>query len=212
MNLRRLSWWITTTLLAVTVGAFASLPCAYAQPNPGLSQLGGFVYIDRNNDGIIAFSNQANPEYAIDKVTISLFSKVGNVETPVSTTLSDANGRYLFPNLNPGTYVLRQTQPVEMVDGLDTLGILQSWNSTPIPPAASAGTAGNNFFTDIVLTANVGGEFYNFGERGLSSAFVSKRYLFASAPALPPVVPEPGIAGLAIGAIGTAIMKRRSRV
>ena len=212
MNLRRPSWWISTTLLAATIGIFASIPCAYAQPNLGLSQLGGFVYIDRNNDGIIAFSDQANPEYAIDNVTISLFSKAGNVETPVSTVLTDANGRYLFPNLNPGTYVLRQTQPVEMVDGLDTLGILQSWNSSAIPPAASAGTAGNNFFTDIVLTANVGGEFYNFGERGLSSAYVSKRYLFASAPALPPVVPEPSVAGLAIAAIGAATMKRRSRV
>jgi hypothetical protein len=209
MNLHRLLGRGPAILVACALGTFASI--AVAQPNPGLSQLGGYVYIDRNNDGIIAFSNQANPEFAIPDVSISLFSKAGTVETLVGTTLSDPNGRYLFPNINPGTYVLRQTQPVEYVDGIDTLGILQSWDGQPIPPTASPGVAGDNFFTDIVLTPNVGGEFYNFGERGLTSAYVSKRFLLASAPPLPPVVPEPGCAVLALMAGGGFWARRRQR-
>jgi hypothetical protein len=209
MNLRRLLGRGPAIFAACFVATCTTI--AVAQPNPGLSQLGGYVYIDRNNDGILAFSNQANPEFAIPDVSISLFSKVNNVETLVSSVFSDANGRYLFPNINPGTYVLRQTQPVEYVDGIDTLGILQAFNGGVIAPPASPGTAGDNFFTDIVLTPNVGGEFYNFGERGLTSAFVSKRLLFASAPPLPPVVPEPGVVGLFAAAVGLFWSGRRSR-
>jgi hypothetical protein len=209
MILHRLLGRGPAIILACLVATFATR--ALAQPNPGLSQLGGFVYIDRNNDGILAFSNQANPEFAIPDVSISLFSKTGAVETLVSTMLSDANGRYLFPNINPGTYVLRQTQPNEYVDGLDTLGVLQAFNGGVIAPPASPGTAGDNFFTDIVLTANIGGEFYNFGERGLNSANVSKRLLLASAPELPPVVPEPGTMCLVASAVGGLCCRRRSR-
>jgi len=39
---------------------------------------------------------------------------------------TDAHGRYLFQNILPGTYALRETQPIEFVDGKDTLGSLQS--------------------------------------------------------------------------------------
>lgn len=178
---------------------------------PGMSQLGGWVYIDRNNDGILAFASDPNPEYAIGDVSISLFSKVANVETFVASTLSDPFGRYLFENILPATYVLRQTQPVEFVDGIDTLGSLQSLDGQPIPPTDSAGVAGNNFFTDIVLSANVGGEFYNFGERGLAAGYASKKYLLASSPPLNPPVPEPATWAFALTAICGSWLARRSR-
>jgi hypothetical protein len=191
------------------VALFASN--AAAAHIPGLSQLGGWVYIDRNNDGQIAFVNDPNPEFAIGGASISLFSKVGNVETFVASQLSDPNGRYFFENINPGTYVLRQTQPVEFVDGIDTLGVLQSLNGQPIPPNASAGVVSNNTFSNIVLTPDVGGEFYNFGERGLAAGYASKKYLFASSPPLPPI-PEPASLVLAaIAAIGSWLSPRRVR-
>ncbi len=154
----------------------------------GLSQLGGWAYIDRNNDGNLAFATDPDPEYVIDDVVISLFSSVGNVETLVATTQTDQFGRYVFENITPGSYVLREAQPVEFVDGIDTLGVLESLNGQPISGSTSAGAAGNNEFANIVLTADVGGEFYNFGERGLAAGYVSKRYFFAS---LPPMTPPP---------------------
>lgn len=178
---------------------------------PGLSQLGGWVYIDRNNDGQIAFIDDPNPEFAIGGVSINLFSKAGNVETLVATEQSDPNGRYLFENINPGTYVLRQTQPVEFVDGKDTLGVLLSLNGQPIPPTASPGVMSNNTFSDIVLTPNVGGDFYNFGERGLAAGYASKTYLFASAPPLNPVVPEPMTLLGGVAMVGICLLPRRHR-
>jgi MYXO-CTERM domain-containing protein len=190
-------------------GAVTSIATAtHAQ---GTAQLGGWVYIDRNNDGHLAFSNEANPEFVIGDVSISLFSKANNVETLVTSMLSDQFGRYFFNSLNPGTYVLRETQPIEFVDGIDTLGHLISLNGQPIPGTASAGTVGPDSFLDIVLTANVLGDFYNFGERGLKAGYASKRYLFGSAPPLNTAAPEPASALLALTAIGGLLLRRSSR-
>jgi MYXO-CTERM domain-containing protein len=196
-------------VLACLVGAVASIATVvHAQ---GTAQLGGWVYIDRNNDGHLAFDNEPNPEFVIGDVSVSLFSKANNVETLVSTQLTDQGGRYFFNNLNPGTYVLRETQPIEFVDGIDTLGQLFSLNSQPIPPTASAGTVGADSFQNIVLTSNVLGEFYNFGERGLKAGYASKRYLLASAPPLNTATPEPASALLALTAIGALLSWRSSR-
>jgi hypothetical protein len=168
----------------------AAAPYAAADTNPGLSQLGGWVYIDRDNDGHLAFSNEPDPEFAIGGIDVSLFSITGSVETLVTTIQSDDFGRYLFDNINPGTYTLRETQSPDFVDGLDTLGILYSLNAQPIPGSASSGTGGDDVFSNIVLTADVAGEFYNFGERGLTAGAASKRFLFATAP--PNAPPPPG--------------------
>jgi hypothetical protein len=71
----------------------ASTPAVSAAHIPGLSQLGGWVYIDRNNDGNLAFATDPNPEYVIGDIRIDLLSKVGNVETVVATMQSDDFGR-----------------------------------------------------------------------------------------------------------------------
>src|SRR5689334_20717101 len=85
-------------VLACLVAAVTSYTtAAHAQ---GTAQLGGWVYIDRNNDGHLAFADEPNPEFVINDVLISLFSKAGTVETLLSTTQSDQFGRYLFTNLN----------------------------------------------------------------------------------------------------------------
>lgn len=208
MSSLRLSRWGHPILIVYLLGVITSN--AAAVHVPGTASLGGWAYIDRNNDGHLAFSNEPNPEFVIDSVSINLFSKSGNVETPVTSMLTDLSGRYFFDNLAPGTYVLRETQPIQFVDGLDTLGQLSSLIGQPIPPGASAGTATNDAFLDIVLPADVLGDFYNFGERGLAAGYASKRYLLASAP--PPVgspVPEPASVLLALAAACRVLSSRR---
>jgi hypothetical protein len=205
--LRRVAPFVIACLAGTNLTSLAT-----AQPHtPGTAQLGGWVYIDRNNDGDLAFSNEPMPEFVIPNVTISLYSQNGP-ETFLQSMVTDSGGRFFFNNLAPGTYGLKQTQPVEYVDGLDTVGILQRLTNSPLPPNASVGTAGNNVFNNIVLTADIRGDFYFFGERGMAPGFVSKRYLLGSAPDLPIVpIPEPTtLAGpLAVAAI--AFSRRRQR-
>src|SRR2546430_8318622 len=111
MFLLRLSRWGHPILIVYLLGVITSN--AAAVHVPGTASLGGWAYIDRNNDGHLAFSNEPNPEFVIDNVSINLFSKAGNVETPVTSMLTDQSGRYFFDNLAPGTYVLRETQPIQ---------------------------------------------------------------------------------------------------
>ncbi len=199
-------------MLLAAMLAFGTLASgALAAHIPGTAQLAGWVYVDRNNDGSLAFANQPNPEFVIGDVPISVFSVVNNVETLVSTQNTDPFGRFFFDNLVPGTYALRQTQPVEFLDGVDTLGSLQGINGNPVPAQASAGVAGNNAFTGIVLTADIRGDFYLFGERGLLPGFVSKRFLLASTPDPQVAVPEPGVIVLVATALACAWYARRSR-
>lgn len=217
MKPHRLTGRLHLMFVACFVGACASN--AVAATIPGDAQLSGWVYVDRNNDGQLAFLGDPNPEYVISDVSVSLFSKVGNVETLVSTLQTDDFGRYLFENLAPGTYAVRETQPIEFVDGIDTLGQLQSLNGQPVPPSASAGVVSNDAFSDIVLPANVAGEFYNFGERGLAAGYVSKRLLFASAPPPPGTpppppgsgVPEPSTLAAALMSVGACLLRRNFR-
>jgi len=210
MLLHRLSGWGYSIVVCGLLATFVSN--ASATHIPGQSQLGGWVYIDRNNDGQLAFASDPNPEFVIGGVSISLYKVVSNVEQFVASTMSDDFGRYLFENIDPATYDLKETQPIEYVDGIDTLGSLIRLGSTPIPPSDSVGTMSNNAFSKIVLSSDVGGEFYNFGERGLAAGYASKRFLLASFPPLNSPTPEPASMCLALAAIcGSGLISNRRK-
>ncbi len=210
MLLQRPRWRAAAILIVCLFGTNVSFVVAQSH-TPGKSQLAGWVYIDRNNDGLLAFADEPNPEYVIGGVTISLYSQTGP-ETLVAETVTDDYGRYFFNNLDPGTYAIKQAQPVQYVDGLDTLGKMLALSSGGVPASAFIGTVTNNAFVGIVLPANVRGDFYNFGERGLAAGYVSKRYLLGSSPDLPiTYVPEPSAAVLALGFMASALLPRRKR-
>ncbi len=61
--------------------------------------LGNFVWDDTNGDGI-----QDAGEKGIPGITVILYAADG--VTPISSTITDANGFYTFINLQPGTYVV----------------------------------------------------------------------------------------------------------
>jgi hypothetical protein len=179
--------------LGAVVTLLALAAAASAQSNASLS---GFVYIDRDNNGQLAFNNSANPELIISGATVDLFRITGTTSTLVTSQLTDAIGRYSFMGLSAGTYRLAQTQPLGYVDGLDTLGVLTSNTGGTAPTGTNAGTVGADQFTTIVLLANTVGNLYNFGERGLAPGFVSKRYLLGTAPPPIPVTPDAGEVGI----------------
>jgi hypothetical protein len=207
---------LAASLLALW-GALAAPPAADAA-----SSLSGYVYIDRNNDGQLAFADAVQPEWVLSGVEVKLYSISGSTETLLSTTTTSSIGAYSFTGLNAGSYSIRQTQPEGYLDGLETLGIIRNLNNDSVPAGAVVGTAVNNAFVNITLPADARGNFYNFGERGLLPGYVSKRYLLGTAPPMvvapdpePEFIPEPGAASLAaVGALalaGARRLKRRMR-
>ena len=63
----------------------------------------GTVYLDRNQDG-----TQTTNEPGIPGVTVELVNSAGTV---VSTTTTNKVGGFVFTNVPPGTYTVRETQP-----------------------------------------------------------------------------------------------------
>ncbi|WP_442483665.1 SdrD B-like domain-containing protein [Aeoliella sp. SH292] len=181
------------------------------------SQIGGWVYVDRNNDGALNFSSDPMPELVIPDVTVNLYQLVNANYQLLSTLQTSDQGRYQFNNLGAGTYRIEQIQPVGWLDGLDTIGSMTLNGTNTFPPGGSLGTVSNNLFSGIVLPGGSTANFYNFGERGMLPGYVSKRYLFASAPPMPEAqitIPEPSSIAMLVGAIvgGVALRGRRRRL
>jgi hypothetical protein len=119
------------------------------------SSISGFVYLDTNNNGTIDIVDGV---IAGVKVTLTGTDDCGRAVSMVEFT--DADGRYFFGGLRPGTYSLLETQPTGVSDGKDTLGSIA--NSA----ASSFGTASNDRFSNIRIVASRDGINYNFGEVG----------------------------------------------
>jgi protocatechuate 3,4-dioxygenase beta subunit len=109
--------------------------------------LSGYVYHDQSLDG-----RRDPQENGIAGVNVSLVDTNGQT---VATTTTDADGRYEFAGLTPGTYQLVQQQPAGWIDGDDSAGRIRG---------ATVGTAANDRITDIVLPQGSEGVEYNFGE------------------------------------------------
>ena len=120
--------------------------------------LAGRVYEDANNDGVHTLGELP---IAGTILTLTGTDHLGN---PVSrTTVTLADGTYLFDALRPGTYTVRETQPLAYADGLDSAGSL-------------GGTLGNDVVSaiSIPLGGPASGVDYNFGERPTADLQVTK--------------------------------------
>ncbi|WP_211221721.1 SdrD B-like domain-containing protein, partial [Spirosoma panaciterrae] len=74
---------------------------------PLKASLGDYVWLDTNQNG-----QQDTGETGVASVTVTLYNATTN--QPLSTTLTDANGKYLFTNLDPGSYYVKFTAPSGM--------------------------------------------------------------------------------------------------
>ncbi len=121
-------------------------------------QIGGWVYVDSNNDGI-----RQPGEGGIAGVSLRLTGRsAGGLPVDLAAT-TDARGRYAFTGLLPADasgYTVRETQPATYADGLDAVGTLDG---------TASGTLGNDLITAIAFISG-NGDNYNFGERAASLA------------------------------------------
>ena len=104
--------------------------------DPGiLSALGNYVWLDENADGL-----QDPGEPGIPNVTVNLTDNSGAV---ISTTVTDAHGGYLFPNLAGGVYTVT----------LDTGSLPAGVSQTTNPVLAGADFGNQTLPYQIVLGA-----------------------------------------------------------
>lgn len=131
----------------------------------------GMVFIDTNRNG----ERDAN-ETPLSGVLIELFDSNGAV---VASTTTDADGSYLFPNVFPGDYTIRETQPL-------TFGNPASGPAASNTRSLSVGTSPINGieFGDTPGSI-VGAVYFDHNRNGVRD------------------VDEPGIAGVTITLTGT---------
>lgn len=105
------------------------------------SSLGGFVFKNGNTG-------------PLPGVLITLTGTDTNSAAVSRTATTGVDGSYLFDNLIPGTYKIKQTQPAFIVDGEDTVG-------------SQGGTLSANDEISITLAQGTTGTGNNFGEAGI---------------------------------------------
>ncbi|MDR0182051.1 SdrD B-like domain-containing protein [Lysobacter arvi] len=133
---------------AATIGALpacdpsiAHNACRLETPVQRGASIAGRVFFDNNDNGVI----DAADEVGIANVELVLTGtdELGNAVDVRATT--DADGRYAFPNLRPGTYVVTEpTQPSGSTNGVTTAGTINGARvgtataKTVVPSAISA--------------------------------------------------------------------------
>jgi hypothetical protein len=118
------------------------------------SSLSGFVFIDLNNDGI-----KQDNEQGIQGVFITLTGTNDLGVPEVRGVATRADGSYTLSQLRPANaagYKLEQSQPANVIDGIDTAG-------------SAGGTVNNpkNTITGIKLPGSTAAAGYNFAEQPL---------------------------------------------
>ena len=104
--------------------------------------IGGKVHVNTTGD----CSNPENPPLA--GVTIHLLDASGNV---IDTAMTDADGKYKFDDLRPGTYGVQEVQPARYFSGATFVG-------------SAGGTKGSDIVTNVVLTSGIDAVNYDFCE------------------------------------------------
>jgi hypothetical protein len=104
--------------------------------------ISGYVHVNVSGD----CDDPSNPP--LEGVTIQLLDANGSI---IATTITDANGYYIFEALAPGTYGVHEVQPADYLDGEEEVG-------------SAGGTLSDDLVTDVVLPAGTDAVDYNFCE------------------------------------------------
>jgi protocatechuate 3,4-dioxygenase beta subunit len=121
------------------------------------AEICGTVYHDRNNNGV-----QDAGEEGIEGVRMTLTDADGNV---IAESFTDAAGDYCFVDLLPGEYCVKEFQPDDFNDGIDSVGTVDGRQNGDLET--------NDKITKITLVGGDRGVDYDFGE--LREASISGR-------------------------------------
>jgi hypothetical protein len=108
------------------------------------AQVGGFVYYDKNNNGVRDVGDDG-----IANVTVNLSGVNLQGQEIMRSVQTNADGSYSFGQLYPGSYSLADVQPTGYVAGVNSLGNLGGTKDT------------THLF--VTLAGNAVGTDYNFG-------------------------------------------------
>ena len=115
--------------------------------NRGFFNVSGSKFFDLNADGI---RDPGEPGIENWSIELDILDTAGTASTGNTTTITDASGQYIFENLGPGKYKVREVAKL-------------AWNQSTTPTER-----------DITVTANVTG--IDFGNRGFFNVSGSKFY------------------------------------
>ncbi len=137
-----------------TNGGTAGIDATATDDTDVPSSIAGRVYNDFDNDGSF---DAVDGEHGIESVRIELYDTSSGSPVFVGFTNTAADGTYSFSGLLGDQYEIRQTQPTDYNDGLESDG-----------SEGNGSTVTNDRITSIELNAGVDATNYNFGERGVS--------------------------------------------
>jgi serine-aspartate repeat-containing protein C/D/E len=113
------------------------------------SDLSGHVYVDANNNGV-----RDTGEAPIPNTLVILWDDAG---VKIAETRTDAQGRYRFDNLRPGTYRVTQIQPEGYLPGRASAGTIRGQR-------VGNTDATGNLISQVRIPSGVSGIDYDFGE------------------------------------------------
>jgi hypothetical protein len=136
-----------------STGLTGSITLAYGDTNTTIdggfanATISGQVRQDTDGDG-----DPADPDYPIVNVTIGLYLDVDGDgfydpgdDTLSATTTTDANGRYTFPDVPLGRYVVVETDPATYTSTYDYDGPANTLNTIAVDALAAAVYPGRDF-------------------------------------------------------------------
>ena len=149
------------TEITIPLGDQHAIHYDFGEAKP--AQISGYVYHDRNNNGLRESGEEGLSGVRVQIIPISTIVPQATLTTTTAAGGPNGDGYYEFTNLAPGTYrIVELDQPAGFLDGKDAAGTI---SGVTVGAAVNPGDEINGI---LLKSENVGVQ-YNFGEIKLGS-------------------------------------------